>query len=143
RGAQQPRSHAGRAAFALLHAGEDSRQGYRDSGGRSESARAPASGRVAALTDLGSRTGDGRAQELHDGDRCPGLLLRSAESLAARLQRKHQRPVAAVPAEERRPVYLFAIRTRAIALRLNTRPRQTLGFRTPADKLQASVASTP
>ena len=30
----------------------------------------------------------------------------------------------------------------AIALRLNTRPRQTLGFRTPADKLQASVAST-
>src|ERR1700676_1660876 len=31
----------------------------------------------------------------------------------------------------------------AIALRLNTRPRETLGFRTPADKLQASVASTP
>src|SRR6202051_2311919 len=30
-----------------------------------------------------------------------------------------------------------------IALRLNTRPRQTLGFRTPADKLLASVASTP
>ncbi len=30
-----------------------------------------------------------------------------------------------------------------IALRLNTRPRQTLGFRTQADKLQASVASTP
>jgi len=30
-----------------------------------------------------------------------------------------------------------------IALRLNTRPRQTLGFRTPAYKLQASVASTP
>ena len=31
----------------------------------------------------------------------------------------------------------------AIALRLNTRPRQTLGFRTPADKLQGTVASTP
>ena len=31
----------------------------------------------------------------------------------------------------------------AIALRLNTRPRQTLGFHTPADKLQTSVASTP
>src|ERR1700747_2300576 len=30
-----------------------------------------------------------------------------------------------------------------IALRLNTRPPQTLGFETPADKLQASVASTP
>jgi len=30
-----------------------------------------------------------------------------------------------------------------IALRLNTRPRKTLGFETPADRLQASVASTP
>src|SRR5262245_56382536 len=30
-----------------------------------------------------------------------------------------------------------------IALRLNQRPRQTLGFHTPADKLQAGVASTP
>jgi IS30 family transposase len=30
-----------------------------------------------------------------------------------------------------------------IALRLNTRPRQTLGFQTPADKLQPGVASTP
>jgi IS30 family transposase len=29
-----------------------------------------------------------------------------------------------------------------IALRLNKRPRKTLGFKTPADKLQASVAST-
>ena len=29
-----------------------------------------------------------------------------------------------------------------IALRLNQRPRETLGFQTPADKLQASVAST-
>jgi IS30 family transposase len=30
----------------------------------------------------------------------------------------------------------------AVALRLNQRPRKTLGFQTPADKLQASVAST-
>ena len=30
-----------------------------------------------------------------------------------------------------------------IALRLNQRPRKTLGFQTPASKLQASVASTP
>ena len=29
-----------------------------------------------------------------------------------------------------------------IALRLNQRPRKTLGFQTPASKLQASVAST-
>jgi IS30 family transposase len=30
-----------------------------------------------------------------------------------------------------------------VSLRLNQRPRKTLGFQTPADKLQASVASTP
>jgi IS30 family transposase len=30
-----------------------------------------------------------------------------------------------------------------IALRLNQRPRETLGFHTPADRLQTSVASTP
>jgi IS30 family transposase len=30
----------------------------------------------------------------------------------------------------------------AVALKLNQRPRKTLGFKTPADKLQASVAST-
>ena len=29
-----------------------------------------------------------------------------------------------------------------VALRLNQRPRETLGFQTPASKLQASVAST-
>ena len=29
-----------------------------------------------------------------------------------------------------------------VALRLNQRPRQTLGFQTPASKLQANVAST-
>jgi IS30 family transposase len=29
-----------------------------------------------------------------------------------------------------------------VALRLNQRPRKTLGFQTPASKLQASVAST-
>jgi IS30 family transposase len=29
-----------------------------------------------------------------------------------------------------------------VALKLNQRPRKTLGFQTPADKLQASVALT-
>ena len=48
-------------------------------------------GDAAALADLGSRAGDGAAQKLHDGDGCTGLLLRSAKSLAARLERKHQR----------------------------------------------------
>ena len=52
------------------------------------------------VIDLGPWAGDGPAQELHDGDECSGLLLRSAKSLAARLERKHERPLAAVLAEE-------------------------------------------
>ena len=67
------------------------------------------SGDVAALADLGSRAGDGPAQKLHDGDGCTGLLLRSAESLAARLERKHQRAATAIPAEEGRPVQLLTV----------------------------------
>jgi IS30 family transposase len=38
-------------------------------------------------------------------------------------------------------VYSQADRNK-VALRLNQRPRKTLGFETPASKLQASVAST-
>src|ERR1700691_2464606 len=64
RGAQQSRGHAGRASFAFLHAGESTRQGHGHRGGRSEPARAKTSSDVAAVVDLGSRAGDGPAQEL-------------------------------------------------------------------------------
>ena len=83
--------------------------GYR--GGRPEPARATTSGDVAALVDLGSRTGDGPTQELHDGDGYTGLLLRSAESLAARLERKHQWAVAAIPAKEIRSISVHSNRS--------------------------------
>src|SRR4029453_13854219 len=48
------------------------------------------------VADLGSRQRAGRAQALHAGDGLGRLLLRSAKSLAARLQREHQRSVEAV-----------------------------------------------
>jgi Helix-turn-helix domain len=109
RGRQQSRGHAGGASFALLHVGEDNRQGLVYGGGRSEPARGPTPGGIASLADLGPRTGDGPTQNLHDGDGYAGLLLRSAESLAAGLKRKHKRPTAAIPAKERRPVQVLAI----------------------------------
>ena len=107
--AQQPRGHAGRASFAFLHAGEGARQGHSHRGGRSEPARATTPGGLAALADLGSWAGDGPTQKLHDGYGCTGLLLRSAESLAARLERKHERALAAIPAEEGRSVLLLTV----------------------------------
>ncbi len=65
-------------------------------GGRAERARSETSNIAATLVDLGSRTGDGPAQELHGGHECESVLLRSAESLAARQQRKHQRTAATI-----------------------------------------------
>src|SRR4030095_13858137 len=59
--------------------------------GRGELAR-----RALPGAGLGTRERAGRAQALHAGDRCGRLLLRSAKSLAARLQREHQRSAKAV-----------------------------------------------
>jgi len=44
--------------------------------------------------------------------------------------------------EENRPLRLYPVGSGQVALRLNERPRKTLGFQTPAIKLRASVAST-
>ena len=77
-----------------------------------EPARATTPGNLAALADLGPRAGDGPAQKLHDGHGGTGLLLRSAKSLAARLERKHERAIAAIPAEERGSVLLLAVGAR-------------------------------
>ena len=102
RGAQQSRSHSGGASFAFLHAGEGARQRHRHGGGRPEPARAPTPSDAASLANLGPRAGDGRAQKLHDGYGCAGLLLRSTKSLAARIERKHERAIAANICRRRR-----------------------------------------
>ena len=45
--------------------------------------------------------------------------------------------------EPRRPCSYSQSDLDQIALRLNQRPRKTLGFETPESRLHASVASTP
>ena len=52
------------------------------------------------------------------------------------LKRKHQRPTASVLSEGNRTSRIPQRYLNAIALRLNQRPRKTLGFETPADRLQ-------
>jgi IS30 family transposase len=60
---------------------------------------------------------------------------------AARHQRKHQRAAAtAFPQKTDLSGYSQSDLDK-VGLRLNQRPRKTLGFETPASKLQASVAS--
>lgn len=65
-----------------------------------------------------------------------GLLLRSAQSLATRQQRKHQRPAQAVFPQGNQLSQVSQDQLDAIALRLNQRPRKTLDFETPADSLR-------
>ena len=83
-----------------------------------------------------------RAQALHAGDRCRGLLLRSAKSLAARLEREHQRSAAPVLPQGHQPCVHSQERLDEIARQLNQRPRKTLGFETPAERFEACVAMT-
>jgi len=64
---------------------------------------APFTGRARQVADMGPRQGDGAAQKVHAGDRCRRLLLRSAVTVAARLEREHQRPAAAVLPEGHQP----------------------------------------
>src|SRR4029077_1387491 len=61
--------------------------------------RSTPTGEPQAVVDLGSRQGDGAAQTVHGGHRRPSILLRSPKSVAARFEREHQRPAAAVLSE--------------------------------------------
>ena len=60
--------------------------------------------RTAPEPDLGSRQGDVRARPVHRRDRRQGLLLRSAQPVAAGQQREHQRPAASVLPQGHGPV---------------------------------------
>ena len=66
-------------------------------------------------------------------DRHPGLLRRPAEPLATRHEREHQRAPAPVLPQRHRPLAVVAEEIEAVAHALNTRPRKTLGWKTPAE----------
>ena len=74
----------------FAHADQSAQQGHGRGGDGIESACSQTSGYPATLVDVGSRTGDGEAQGLYGSYRCAGLLLRSAKSLAAWHERKHE-----------------------------------------------------
>jgi hypothetical protein len=97
---------------------------------------------TATLADLGSRARDGQAQDFHRSHGGAGLLLRSTKPLATGFERKHQSALRQYfPRGTDLSGYSQA-QLDQVALRLNERPRKTLGFETPAHRLQASVAST-
>ena len=83
---EQPDCDPRRASITLCDAGEGRRQRYRDGHQRPDQERAQVTAGTLPIADLGSRQRDGRPQALHVGHRHQGLLLRSSESLAARIE---------------------------------------------------------
>ena len=83
------------------------------------------------------------SQEFHHGHRRQGLLLRSQASLAARHLREYQQalPGQYLPRKSDLSVY-GQHDLDLIALKLNSRPRKTLGYSTPAATLARTVALT-
>jgi len=122
--------------FAMLIQGSEQRHGScrcRLKSACSQTPRYPAT-----LADVGSRVGDGQTQNFHRGHECKGLLLRSAKSLATGYERKHQSAVTAILPRGTDLSGYSQAQLDQVALRLNERPRKTLGFETPASRLQAS-----
>jgi hypothetical protein len=91
-------------------------------------------------TDAKSR--DGQAQRFHRRDERERLLLRSSQPAAARHEREHEPVLRQYFPHGTDLSHYSQLDLDKIALRLNQRPRETLGFKTPAYRLQASVAPT-
>jgi hypothetical protein len=75
---------------------------------------------------VGSRTGDGQAQDLYRGHGCESLFLRSAKPLAARLERKHQWAITPILPEENRPVRLYPVGSGQSSVALKSTPEENL-----------------
>src|SRR5262245_49776194 len=80
---EQLRCDASGAAFTFSHADQGAEPRHGGGRGGLEQTRSQTSGNPGPLADVGSRTRDGEAQGVYGSHGCAGLLLRSAESLAA------------------------------------------------------------
>ncbi len=89
-------AHPGRTSHPLCDVGEGLRQGHRNRRLGADRARPAIAGRALQVADLGPRAGDGRPQTLHPSDGHRRVLLRSAEPLATRIEREHERSVETV-----------------------------------------------
>src|SRR5262249_43031860 len=110
------------------HADQGARQRNGSCGCCLESARSQTPGYAATFADLGPRTGDGQTQGLHGSYRCAGVFLRSTESLAARLERKHKWLITTILPYGNRPVCLLASAARPGLAALKSASKRDFGI---------------
>jgi hypothetical protein len=141
RRARHLRRDARRAAIALRDADSSTEQGNADRHSRTGASHPPAAPLPHEVADVGSRDRTRGPPRLHHGHQRASLLCdpqspwqRGSNENTNGLLRQY------LPHAADLSTYTQA-QLDAIALRLNTRPRLTLRYRTPADKLAEIVAS--
>ena len=98
--------------------------------------------RAGPLDHLGPGKGAVCPRHVHGRNRCPDVLLRPAQPVAARVEREHERATLSVHAEGTDLSVHSAGDLARFAASLNNRPHETLGFRKPSEKLAELVATT-
>ena len=95
-----------------------------------------------AFADVDRGLGDGQVQDLYSSYGCESLFLLSAKSIAARHERKHEWVITTILFRRTDLSGYTQEDLDKVALRLNSASKKTLGFQTPASRLQESVVST-
>jgi len=109
---EQSHRHSCRAPLAVHHTRESEKQRDWDDRRRAHATDPPTSNSPAPFTDLGPRPRTVEPQSVYGCDQRVGVLLRPSKSMAAWIEREHERLAAPVLSEKDGSVCLYPSRSR-------------------------------